>query len=290
MKVTIDPDAGFCFGVERAIAAAEAELGKNNSMLCLGEIVHNTAELDRLTAKGLKVVSQDDFSSIVGEKVMFRAHGEPPETYEKARAAGIDIIDASCPIVLRLQQKIKSIYLESKGEAQIVIFGKPGHPEVIGLQGQARNSAIVVHKPEDISAINFTRPVQVFCQTTMSHESYDAICLLIQKAMKSAGNTDLTVNKSFCRQVSGRTHTLKEFALANDLIVFASDKKSSNGEFLFNVCRSVNPTSYFVHGPSELDPAWFENVESVGVTGATSTPGWLMEEVADSIENIAQQL
>lgn len=285
MEVTIDPDAGFCFGVERAIQIADTELVEKKSLYCLGDIVHNHAEVTRLGAAGLNIISANDLAKLSGKRVLLRAHGEPPSTYELAKKLGVELIDATCPIVSRLQQKIRQTYLDGKDAGlQILIFGKPGHPEVVGLSGQTDNTAIIVHRPEDLETVDFGKPIRLFCQTTMSFEAYESMTGLIQDNMKKAGNPDFVVQKSFCRQVSGRTKTLKEFALSNDVIIFASDKKSSNGEFLFNVCRSVNGMSYFVHDTSELKSAWFKDVDSVGVTGATSTPKWLMEKIATVIE------
>ncbi len=286
MNVTIDPDAGFCFGVEKAVETAQIELARHGQLLSLGDIVHNTAEQERLIAKGMKVIRHDELADYSGQSVLIRAHGEPPETYASALEKGIEVIDATCPIVLKLQERIWKLYHEEAGkDTQIVIFGKTGHPEITGLLGQTEGTAIIIHKAEDLAVLDYTKPIRMFSQTTMSFESYESIANLVKGRMTKAGNLDLVINKSYCRQVSGRTQSLKSFAASHDLIIFVSDKKSSNGEFLYNVCRSVNPNSNFVHGIHELDETWFSNINSVGITGATSTPKWLMEEVADVIEN-----
>lgn len=284
IQVMIDPDAGFCFGVEKAIELAEKELAKHGKLNCLGDIVHNTAELERLKTLGLQVIKHEELSVVENQPLLFRAHGEPPASYEAARSKGIGIIDASCPIVLKLQEKIRKQYQEEK-QVQIIIFGKPGHPEIVGLQGQTNGEAIIVHKSEDLDLLDYSKPVRLYSQTTMSYESYQHMAELVQAKMNKAGNTDLVINKSYCRQVSGRTQSLKAFASNHDLIIFVSDKKSSNGEFLYNVCRSVNPNSKFIHGIAEMHESWFANVSTVGITGATSTPKWLMDNVAEAIEN-----
>lgn len=288
MNVVIDKYSGFCFGVIRAIEAAERELGEHDQLYCLGDIVHNGMEVKRLSDKGLKVISHDEFSLLNNAKVLIRAHGEPPETYRIAKENKISLVDASCPIVLKLQSKIRIAYEEMKVvNGQIVIYGKHGHAEVLGLLGQTENTAIVVDNMEDIDRIDFSRPIRLFSQTTKSIEGFAKVCELISEKIKLADkdikDSDFVANDSICRQVSNRSIELKNFSMNYDVIVFVSGKKSSNGMFLFDLCKSVNERTYLVSEPAELDKAWFNNVESVGICGATSTPMWLMEAVAGII-------
>jgi 4-hydroxy-3-methylbut-2-en-1-yl diphosphate reductase len=287
MKVTIDPDSGFCFGVNRAIQKAEAELEAGNPVYCLGEMVHNQVQMDQLKAKGLKVITNTDLPSLTGKTVMFRAHGEPPETYQLAKELGITVIDATCPIVTKLQQHINNSYANGeKDDAQIVIFGKPGHAEVAGLSGNAGNSAIIVNSENDFVKIDFSKPVRLFSQTTMDAEAYQAIGETLQKRMNETGNNDLVVNKSVCRQVSGRAPALRVFAAEHDVIVFVSGKNSANGKYLFGICKAINEKSYFINDIEDIDQQWFDNAGSVGISGATSTPGWLIEQVAGFLKGI----
>jgi 4-hydroxy-3-methylbut-2-enyl diphosphate reductase len=286
MDVTVDPEAGFCFGVERAIAIAQTELVKSGKLYCLEDIVHNTAELERLKEAGLTVITHADLPAMAGQRVILRAHGEPPETFAMAESLGIGIIDATCPIVAKLQERIrKSNKDEASSGAQIVIFGKKGHPEVTGLIGQTDN-AVVISKADDLSMLDFSRPIRLYSQTTMDHDAFEAMAALIKARMQKLKNDNLIVNNSLCRQVAGRSYSLKEFASSFDVVIFVSDKKSSNGAFLFNVCRSANPNCYFIHEPSEINPDWFNEARSVGITGATSTPQWLMEEIAGAVERM----
>jgi len=287
MKVTIDPDSGFCFGVNRAIQKAEAELEAGNPVFCLGEMVHNQVQMDQLKAKGLNVITNADLPSLKGKTVMFRAHGEPPETYQLAKELGISIIDATCPIVTKLQQRINdSNAIGEKYDAQIVIYGKSGHAEVAGLNGNAGNSAIIVNSDNDFGKIDFLKPVRLFSQTTMDAEAYQAIGEALQKRMNAAGNNDLEINKSVCRQVSGRAPALRTFAAEHDVIVFVSGKNSANGKYLFGICKAINEKSFFINDIEDIDQQWFENAGSVGISGATSTPGWLIEQVAGYLKEI----
>jgi len=289
MQVTIDPDAGFCFGVEEAIRIAETELDQQKGLYCLGEMVHNKAELDRLKNKGLDVVGRHDISHLKGKRVLFRAHGEPPETYELAESSGVTIIDATCPIVLKLQRKIRST-VEAHGNEpfQLVIFGKRGHPEVEGLLGHSSGKAIVVQDETDLEKLDYTLPTYLFSQTTMSSGEYEKISGSIRERMMACHNDELFVSKSFCRQVSGRSVSIKKFAASHDVIIFASDRNSSNGAFLYQVCSAENPRSHFVHDASEINVQWLKDAETVGITGATSTPAWLMEEIAREIRLAVQ--
>jgi len=287
MKVTIDPDSGFCFGVNRAIQKAEAELEAGNPVFCLGEMVHNQVQMDQLKAKGLNVITNADLPSLKGKTVMFMAHGEPPETYQLAKELGISIIDATCPIVTKLQQRINdSNAIGEKYDAQIVIYGKSGHAEVAGLNGNAGNSAIIVNSDNDFGKIDFLKPVRLFSQTTMDAEAYQAIGEALQKRMNAAGNNDLEINKSVCRQVSGRAPALRTFAAEHDVIVFVSGKNSANGKYLFGICKAINEKSFFINDIEDIDPQWFENIGSIGISGATSTPGWLIEQVAGYLKEI----
>jgi 4-hydroxy-3-methylbut-2-en-1-yl diphosphate reductase len=290
MTVTIDPHSGFCFGVVHAIHVAERELQKTSTLYCLGDIVHNNMEVNRLREKGLVIISHEDLGNLRNCKVMIRAHGEPPETYQTALRNNIELVDASCPIVLNLQNEVRQGYEEvSAKNGQIVIYGKEGHAEVNGLKGQTNGEAIIVGDENDLEKIDFTRPVRLYSQTTKSVDGFRKIVRRISERMKESrpgAEIDFRWNDSICRQVSNRSSQLKDFARDFDAIVFVSGKKSSNGMILFQVCREINPSSYFVSDRSELQKGWFEGIRSVGVCGATSTPMWLMEEVAEAIHSM----
>jgi 4-hydroxy-3-methylbut-2-enyl diphosphate reductase len=284
MNVTIDPDAGFCFGVSRAIAAAENELSAGEKLYCLGDIVHNSEELERLKSKGLKIITHDDMSLLSGKKVLIRAHGEPPQTFETAKNLNITLIDATCPIVNKLQQRISKSYQAASSEgSSILIYGKPGHAEVVGLVGQTGGNAVVISKPEDLDQVDFSKPVHLYSQTTMDKEGLVAVAAEIEKRLESAGGQSLKVHNTICGQVSGRAPLVKAFAKKHDVIVFVSGKKSSNGAWLFSLCLSENKRSFFVSSKEELKKDWFYPTDSVGVTGATSTPPWLLNEIAGEI-------
>ena len=285
MKVVIDPNSGFCFGVVYAIKAAEEELQKNDTLYCLGDIVHNNMEVERLKAKGLKIISHDEFAQLTHAVVLIRAHGEPPETYAIANKNNIRLIDASCPVVLRLQKKIRKGYNEAlKNNAQIVIYGKKGHAEVNGLVGQTNNNAIIVNSISDIEKIDFTKSIILFSQTTQSKDGFDELVEILKQRISKDKTLFIEANDTICRQVSNREPQIAEFARIHDVIIFVSGKKSSNGIFLYNVCKKNNNRSFFISSPDELDEKWFLKCTSVGVCGATSTPMWLMEEVARRIE------
>jgi 4-hydroxy-3-methylbut-2-enyl diphosphate reductase len=287
MKVTIDPDSGFCFGVDRAIRTAEAELDAGNKVYSLGEIVHNQVQMGKLKNKGLKVVTLADLPFLKGERILFRAHGEPPESYQLAKELGITVIDATCPIVTKLQERISKSYIsENETEVQIVIYGKPGHAEVAGLNGNAGNDALIMSSENDFEKINFSRPVRLFSQTTMDAESYSEIGAKLKARMEEEGNQDLVIHKSVCRQVSGRAPTLRTFSSSHEVVIFVSGRNSANGAHLYSVCKAVNEKSYLVSSPEDIDMKWFANISSVGVSGATSTPSWLIEEVAEKIKEI----
>jgi len=287
MKVTIDPDSGFCFGVNRAIQTAENELDSGNEVYCLGEMVHNQVQMDKLKAKGLKVITHADLPDLKGKQVLIRAHGEPPQTFHLAEKMGIKLIDATCPIVTKLQKRIhESAISEDSDDIQIVIFGKPNHAEVEGLVGNAADKAIVIGSEIDFEKLDLSKPVRLFSQTTMDAERYQLITEKIQLRMTETGNTDLVINKSVCRQVSGRAPALREFASRHEVVIFVSGKNSANGAYLFGVCKAINDKSYFISTIENIDIQWFENKSSVGVTGATSTPGWQIDQVAEFIRSI----
>ena len=289
MKVTIDPHSGFCFGVVYAIQKAEEELQLSGKLYCLGDIVHNNKEVERLTAKGLEIIDHDRLRTLHDCKVLIRAHGEPPETYEIALKNNIELIDASCPVVLKLQNRVRTSFdevLETGG--QIVIYGETGHAEVNGLVGQTSGTALIVRNEEDLDKVDYSRPVYFFSQTTKSSKGFEKMRSLMEQRSAAAQEKEireelLSSNDTICRQVSNREPQLKKFSAMHDVIIFVSGKKSSNGKALFEVCNAVNPKSYFVSDVEELDPHWFENVESVGICGATSTPMWLMEKVRNHI-------
>lgn len=290
MKVEIDINSGFCFGVVYAIQMAESILDAKHELYCLGDIVHNSVEVQRLKEKGLITIDHEEFKKLKNCKVLIRAHGEPPETYRIAMENNIELVDASCPVVLKLQQNIKKGFDEiSQLEGQLVIYGKEGHAEVNGLVGQTSGKAIVINSFDDLDKIDFSKPVQLFSQTTQSRDGFKAIKGEIEKRMKLAQNTENIIckaNDTICRQVSGREAKLREFSRKHDVIIFVSGKKSSNGKILYSVCREENPYAYFVSEPHEIDEQWFKNINSVGICGATSTPMWLMEKIAKHIENI----
>ena len=281
MQIEIDSGSGFCFGVTTAIRKAEEELAGGKTLYCLGDIVHNGMECERLRRMGLITINHDEMSSLEGVKVLLRAHGEPPETYALAQRNKIEIIDATCPVVLQLQRRIMQKF-DSNPDAQIVIFGKPGHAEVLGLVGQTNGRAIVVANLDDVKALDFNRDIYLYSQTTKSLDEFHRIIDYIQEHISPEATF-----KSFdtiCRQVANRMPNVSAFARRHDLILFVCGRKSSNGRVLFNECKSVNPNSRLIEGPDEIDPSWLEGVETVGICGATSTPKWLMEQCRDRIQ------
>lgn len=289
MKVDVEQGSGFCFGVENAVAIAENALKEGETVYCLGEIVHNDIEVARLTALGMVTITHDEFEKLRDGKVLIRAHGEPPSTYLKAAENNITIIDATCPIVHSMQEKIKKVAdLAREEKGQIVIFGKEGHAEVIGLMGAAGPGGILVTGKGDLDRIDYTRPVFLFSQTTKSKVQYEVVAEIIrlnlEKQSKDHPGNTLKVHNTICRQVSGREPRLREFAQQHDVIIFVSGKKSSNGRMLFEVCLKENPRSHFISSPGELNRDWFRDASSAGVCGATSTPRWLIHEVAEIVE------
>ncbi len=328
LQIEIDNGSGFCFGVTTAIKKAEEELAKGTKLYCLGDIVHNSMEVERLTKKGLITINHEQMRDLHNVKVLLRAHGEPPETYELAKRNNIEIIDATCPVVLALQRRIKSQYekgqypaeisLENKGErvvtlstsrridtehdeayhpssisaslstqrevgseASIVIFGKNGHAEVLGLVGQTHSHAIVIEKFEDVKALDFNHDIYLYSQTTKSLDEFHKIIDYIQSHISPTAKFQSF--DTICRQVANRMPNISSFAARHDLILFVAGRKSSNGKVLFHECLSVNPNSHQVESADEIDMSWFDGVETVGICGATSTPKWLMEECRDEI-------
>ena len=328
LQIEIDNGSGFCFGVTTAIKKAEEELAKGTKLYCLGDIVHNSMEVERLTKKGLITINHDQLRELHDVKVLLRAHGEPPETYELARRNNIEIIDATCPVVLALQRRIKSQYekghqvadisLENKGEpvvvlptrsqtknkcdeicssspvstplspreetkstGSIVIFGKNGHAEVLGLVGQTHSHAIVIEEFEDVKALDFEHDIYLYSQTTKSLDEFHKIIDYIQSHISPTARFQSF--DTICRQVANRMPNISSFAARHDLILFVAGRKSSNGKVLFHECLSVNPNSYQVESADEIDMKWFDSVQTVGICGATSTPKWLMEECRDEI-------
>ena len=287
MRVEIEQYSGFCFGVENAIKLTEQALLSGEEIYSLGHIVHNEAEVKRLEEMGLKTINHEQFRELRNAKVVIRAHGEPPGTYAIARKNNIEIIEATCPIVKRIQQKIRRHYEEMGGKVQNIIFGKKEHAEVIGLLGQTGGNSILVSDLEDIAKIDYNRPAEIFSQTTRSREKYAEIISEIRKAYKKAGHEParmLEVNNTICGQVANREPVLGKFCASHEVIVFVSGKSSSNGRMLFDVCSKINSETYFISDTSEIKDEWFDGVSSVGVCGATSTPKWLIKKVAERIE------
>lgn len=289
MKVEIDSNSGFCFGVVTAIDKAQEELDKSGSLYCLGDIVHNAKEVDRLMAKGLKTITHDELRNLKNVKVLLRAHGEPPQTYAIAKQNKIEIIDATCPVVLQLQRRIKKAYdegieAEKNGGSKplIIIYGKNGHAEVNGLVGQTNGEAVVVQDIQGLDEIDFNRDIILYSQTTKSIEGFREIVEEIKKRKK---NGKFEFFDTICRQVANRMEKMREFAANHDAVIFVSGSKSSNGKVLYEMCRDVNPRTHLISDETQLDASMTEGAESVGICGATSTPFWLMERVADKIRS-----
>lgn len=283
-KVEIDEGSGFCFGVVTAINKAEEELTKGGTLYCLGDIVHNSREVERLKAMGLITINHEEFNRLHDVKVLLRAHGEPPETYTIARRNNIEIIDATCPVVLRLQKKIKQEYIqEDDEEKQIVIYGKNGHAEVLGLVGQTTGQAIVIEKLEEAGMQDFSKSIRLYSQTTKSLDEFQKIVEYIKEHI----SPDVTFEyyDTICRQVANRIPNIKKFAASHDLVFFVSGKKSSNGKILFSECKKVNPNSHLIDSAEEIDNELLLGAESIGICGATSTPKWLMEEISEAIKS-----
>jgi 4-hydroxy-3-methylbut-2-enyl diphosphate reductase len=289
LETRIDKNSGYCFGVEFAIQMAEDEMATGEPLYCLGDIVHNAMEVERLSKKGLKVIDRAQLEELSNCKVLIRAHGEPPETYALALKNNIELVDASCPVVLKLQNRVKNSFdeVELKG-GQIIIYGQQGHAEVVGLTGQTNEKAIVVTTEEDLDHIDFSKPISFYSQTTKSTKGFYKMKSLIEERIKAkVGSAEsLDANDSICRQVSNREPQLQKFSKENDVIIFVSGKKSSNGKALYGVCKLENERSYFVENETEIATDWFKVGDRVGICGATSTPMWLMEQVEAYINGL----
>lgn len=288
-KVEIDEGSGFCFGVTRAIRKAEEELAKDGMLYCLGDIVHNGQECERLKKLGLDTIGHSEFARLKDAKVLLRAHGEPPETYRLAQENHIEIIDATCPVVLRLQKRIKQEFnapAPGGREKQIVIFGKNGHAEVLGLVGQTNGQAIVIENLDEVKKLDFTKDIRLYSQTTKSLDEFREIVAYIQQHI--APHTTFLYYDTICRQVANRMPDIRRFAAAHDRVIFVCGHKSSNGKILYQECRKINPNSYQIDRPEDIDPVWLEQARSIGICGATSTPKWLMETCRQTILSAMQ--
>ena len=284
MEVIIDDNSGFCFGVVRAIGEAESALERVGDVYSLGDIVHNRVEVQRLEQLGLHTVSHENMPNLSGRTLLIRAHGEPPRTYRMAEELGITIIDATCPVVARLQRRLREAYdkMQEVG-GSVVLLGKRGHAEVIGLTGQADDDVVVIEGEKDLDNIDFTRPIYFLSQTTQSIALFNQ---LAEDIKARAGEVSITIDDTICRRVAGREALLADFSRSVDVVIFVSGRKSSNGRVLYEVCRSANPRSYNVEESSEIELSWLEGATKVGICGATSTPRWLMEQVAEAIKNV----
>ena len=285
-KIEIDNGSGFCFGVTTAISKAETELAKGNTLYCLGDIVHNGMECERLKNMGLITINHEEMKKLHNVKVLLRAHGEPPETYALAKENNIEIIDATCPVVLQLQRRIKRQY-DNNQSAQIVIFGKPGHAEVLGLVGQTNSQAKVIAHFDDVETLDFGKDIYLYSQTTKSLDEFHRIIEYIQDHISPTAT--FRSFDTICRQVANRMPNVSAFASRHDLVLFVCGRKSSNGRVLYNECKRINPTSYQIEDPSEIQAEWLKGVFSIGICGATSTPKWLMEQCKEKIEEIMEQ-
>lgn len=285
MRIEIDDKSGFCFGVVRAITEAEKALAEGGTVYSLGDIVHNRIEVQRLERLGLQTVTHDEMPRLAGCRLFIRAHGEPPTTYARARELGIDLIDATCPVVARLQTRVVRAHeLMRPIGGQVVILGKRGHAEVVGLTGQVDAPTIVIEGPQDLDAIDFARPVYFLSQTTQSIALFERLCDEMRR--RAADPAQVQIEDTICRQVANREEHLEAFARRFDVVIFVCGRKSSNGKVLFEVCRRANAATYNIEEAAELEPQWFAGAASVGICGATSTPKWLMQQVADAVGRI----
>jgi 4-hydroxy-3-methylbut-2-enyl diphosphate reductase len=284
LQIEIDHGSGFCFGVTTAIQKAEEELAKGNTLYCLGDIVHNGMECDRLRQMGLVTIDHSQLSQLHNVKVLLRAHGEPPETYAMARRNGIEIIDATCPVVLQLQKKIKRQYdVEKERPSSIVIFGKKGHAEVLGLVGQTQSTAVVIESFDEVKRLDFSHDIYLYSQTTKSLDEFHRIIDYIQSHISPTAT--FRSFDTICRSVANRMPNISQFATRHDLILFVCGRKSSNGRVLYSECLRVNPNTHLIEGPDEIDPSWLDGIHTVGICGATSTPKWLMEQCRDALKD-----
>lgn len=280
--VEIDQDSGFCFGVVNAIKSAEQELVKDNELYCLGDIVHNSQEVSRLQRKGLITINHEELKQIKDKRVLLRAHGEPPSTYSTAEKNNIQIVDATCPVVLQLQKRIKKQYqISDSAKTQIVIFGKMGHAEVNGLVGQTDGKAIVIEKKEDIGQLDFQKDIYLFSQTTKSIDDFNEIVREIEDRVGE--DVKFKFFDTICRQVANRIPHIRSFSVKHDLVLFVAGEKSSNGKVLLAECKKANPNTFLISSPEDINTEWLTEAKSIGVCGATSTPKWLMEDVAEKV-------
>jgi (E)-4-hydroxy-3-methyl-but-2-enyl pyrophosphate reductase len=285
--IEIDPSAGFCFGVEKAINRAEEMLSRGEAVYGLGAMVHNEEETGRLDRMGLRTISTDDFAGIAPARVILRAHGEPPSTYEKALSHHIEIIDATCPIVTSLQKKIRKRYLElDRDHEQIVIYGVAGHPETIGLMGQTNDEAVLVTDPDETEQVDPAKRIFLYSQTTMDPDRFNVLEERLRKLAGVAEGTGLVANCSICNQMKRRKPDLKKFALKHDMMIFVSGSASSNGKMLFEYCKRQNRNSHWIHSLEDIDSAWFQTKGSIGISGATSTPLWQLEQVKAHLKSL----
>jgi 4-hydroxy-3-methylbut-2-en-1-yl diphosphate reductase len=291
MNVTVDRNSGFCWGVVRTIDMAEEQMQADSELYSIGPVIHNPVEIERLRAKGLKPIRHEDLEQVKGKRVLIRAHGEPPATYARAKELGITVIDATCPVVTKVQERIRKFY---DAGYQIVIFGKKDHAEVVGLVGQTKGEAVVVKSVDETAKVDLTRKTVLFSQTTMDKPTFYEIARVLREKIADVvvgtfeeSAIDFHAKDTICGQVAGRDKKLREFAAANDVMVFVAGRNSSNGKVLFDICREANARSFFIEQEDELQRAWFTDAATVGVSGATSTPQWLMERVQHAIEQFA---
>jgi len=294
MKVSVDNFSGFCWGVVRTIDIAEKEIAAGEKLYSLGDVIHNPVEIERLRKKGLETISHNDLEKLRGTRILIRAHGEPPETYKRAKELGITLIDATCPVVTKVQERIRKFYVEGY---QVVIFGKKEHAEVIGLVGHTNGEALVIKSLDEVGNVKLDRKTVLFSQTTMDKATFHVIKDELSKRIKEfvVGSIEETAiefhaKDTICGQVSGREKKIREFAAANDLVIFVAGKHSSNGKVLYEIVKSVNPHIYFIEDMRELQSEWFEGIDTIGITGATSTPQWLMEQVKARIEDMKEKM
>ena len=286
LNIEIDKKSGFCFGVVKAISKAEEELAKGETLYCLGDIVHNGQEVERLTRLGLITIDHEQFEKLHDVKVLLRAHGEPPSTYQIAKKNNLTLIDASCPVVLKLQSRIKKAYLDaSNDDTQIVIFGEKGHAEVNGLVGQTDEKAIVIENEAELSKLDFSKKIFLFSQTTKSLDGFNHLVTTLSE--KIINGPDFEFSDTICRQVANRIPNITTFAKKNDIVIFVSGKKSSNGKVLYEHCKKINPNTYFVTEADEITTLQLDLTKKIGICGATSTPRWLMEDVARKLNELA---
>lgn len=288
MEIRIDDNSGFCFGVVRAIGEAEAALREHGEVYSLGDIVHNRVEVQRLEALGLHTVTHADMEGLGGRRLLIRAHGEPPATYRRAEVLGIDVIDATCPVVARLQRRLREAYQQMQAVGgSVVLLGKRGHAEVVGLTGQVGDDVVVVEGVDDLVAVDFSRPIYFLSQTTQSIALFNSLAEELRQ--RATEGVSVTIDDTICRRVAGREALLADFSRGVDVVLFVAGRKSSNGRVLCDVCRRANSRTYHIEDATEIDVAWLEGAQSVGICGATSTPRWLMEDVAIALQTMSNE-